>query len=176
LGLAACVGADAGRAAAQGHDSAHATSLQVATEVHGACSAVAAWWRQRRAEVRVVDSLLVPPLADRAVAGCVVQATQEHGAQPLTGEPAGGLETGERSASALIAGTGQDWVSLPRYAADGPDGSVVGYQRGAVRCVVAASWDGGDDSDSTYVREDWLKEETSCWPEPGGIAVTDTAP
>jgi hypothetical protein len=53
---------------------------------------------------------------------------------------------------------------------------VVGYQRGAVRCVVASSWDGGDDGDSTYVPEDWLKEETSCWAEPGGIAVTDTAP
>jgi hypothetical protein len=94
----------------------------------------------------------------------------------MTGGSANGADAGRGPAPALIASTGPEWVSLLRYNADGPDGSLAGYQRGGVRCTVASSWDGGDDSDSTYVPEDWYTEETDCWPEPGGIAVTDTAP
>jgi hypothetical protein len=62
------------------------------------------------------------------------------------------------------------------YDADGPDGNLTGHQRGGVRCTVANSWDGEDLGDSTYVLEDWFVEETTCWLEPAGIAVTDTAP
>jgi hypothetical protein len=37
------------------------------------------------------------------------------------------------------------------YMADGPDGSMRGFVRGAVLCLREETWDGGDDSDSTYV-------------------------
>jgi hypothetical protein len=176
LSFAACAGTGTKRAAIRDQESVTGTSVQVPADVHGICTAVATFWRQRRAQVWVADSLLVPPLGERAVAACVVHATQDHGARPVNGAAATGADSGQGPAPALIASTGPQWVSLLRYVADGPDGSLVGYQRGVVRCTVASSWDGGDDSDSTYVPEDWFKEETSCWSEPGGIAVTDTVP
>jgi hypothetical protein len=174
LSFAACVGTDTKRAAIRDHEPVAGTSVRVPADVHGTCTAVATFWRQRRAQVQMVDSLLVPPLGDTAVVACVVHATQAQGAQPRIS--ATGADTGQGAAPALIASTGPRWVSSLRYVADGPDGSLVGYQRGVVRCTIASSWDGGDDSDSTYVPEDWFKEETSCWPEPGGIAAPDTAP
>jgi hypothetical protein len=176
LSLAACAGPDAKRAAIRNQEPVARTSVEVPADVHGICMAVATFWRQRRAQVRVADSQFVPPLGDRAQGVCVVHARQDHGAGPMTGGSANGADAGRGPAPALIASTGPEWVSLLRYNADGPDGSLAGYQRGGVRCTVASSWDGGDDSDSTYVPEDWYTEETDCWPEPGGIAVTDTAP
>lgn len=55
------------------------------------------------------------------------------------------------------------WSHLIHTQADGPDGSSTAYQRGLVRCHVAEAWDGGDDSDSTYVPSPWYRQETSCW-------------
>jgi hypothetical protein len=43
------------------------------------------------------------------------------------------------------------WVSDGECSADGPDGTVWGMRRQGVRCLVSGQWDGGDDSDSTYV-------------------------
>lgn len=63
---------------------------------------------------------------------------------------------------------GADWHRLVQYDADGPDGSLSGYQRAQVRCTVAQSWDGGDDSDSTYLPELWYRQELTCWAEPSG--------
>jgi hypothetical protein len=59
--------------------------------------------------------------------------------------------------------SGRDWGRLIQYDADGPDGSLSGYQRGHVRCTVAQSWDGGDDSDTSYVPEAWYRQELTCW-------------
>ena len=165
LTFTACAGTDAKRETVKAGEPARTTSVQVPGDVQAVCAALARLWGQRGAQVRVDDSLLVPPLGDTAVAACVVQATEAHGGN-----------AGQEAVPALVESTRPHWVGLLRYAADGPDGTLVGYQRGPVRCTVASSWDGGDDSDSTYVPEDWFKEETSCWLEPGGIAVTDTAP
>lgn len=169
LTFAACAGTDAKRETVKAEEPATSTSVQVPADVQAVCAAVATSWGQRGAQVRAIDSLLVPPLEDTAVAACVVQATEAHGS-------AARADAGQDAVPALVASTRPHWVGLLRYAADGPDGTLAGYQRGAVRCTVASSWDGGDDSDSTYVPKDWFKEETSCWLEPGGIAVTDTAP
>jgi hypothetical protein len=46
--------------------------------------------------------------------------------------------------------TSHGWVYAP-YSADGPDGEVFGYTDFHRLCVVRGSWDGGDDSDTTYV-------------------------
>ena len=46
--------------------------------------------------------------------------------------------------------TSRGWVYAP-YSADGPDGEVFGYTDFHRLCVVRGSWDGGDDSDTTYV-------------------------
>ena len=176
LSLTACARTDAKREAGKGGEQATSTSVQVPAEVQTVCTAVARFWSQRGAQVRAADSVLVPPLGDTSVAACVVQATQAHGGRLQMGGSAAGGDAGPEAVPALVASTTPHWVSLLPYSADGPDGNLVGYQRRAVRCTVASSWDGGDDSDSTYVPEDWFKEETSCWLEPRGIAMTDTAP
>jgi hypothetical protein len=46
--------------------------------------------------------------------------------------------------------TSHGWEYAP-YSADGPDGEVFGYTDFHRLCVVRGSWDGGDDSDTTYV-------------------------
>jgi len=47
--------------------------------------------------------------------------------------------------------------------ADGPDGSIVAVSRGGVACLVSGSWDGGDDSDSTYVSAPGFEIAASCF-------------
>ena len=176
LSFAACTGTDAKREAVKAGEPSTRASVQVPADVQAVCTTVATFWAQRGAQVRAVDSLFVPPLGDTAVAACVVQATEAHGGRSKIGGSAAGADAVQDAVPALVASTRPHWVGLRRYVADGPDGNLVGYQRSVVRCTVASSWDGGDDSDSTYVPEDWFKEETSCWLDPGGIAVTDTAP
>jgi hypothetical protein len=62
------------------------------------------------------------------------------------------------------------WVQA-RYSADGPDGSVWSVRSRETLCVVNESWDGGDDSDSTYVPSDESDLVTRCSPlEPGDSA------
>jgi len=45
------------------------------------------------------------------------------------------------------AGWAEDYV----YSADGPDGTTYAYVCRDALCFVQGAWDGGDDSDSTYV-------------------------
>ena len=80
LSFAACADTGTKRAAVRDQASVTATPVQVPADVQGICTAVATFWRQRRAQGGVADSLLVPPLGDRAVAACVVHA-------PRTMEP-----------------------------------------------------------------------------------------
>jgi hypothetical protein len=47
--------------------------------------------------------------------------------------------------------------------ADGPDGSVLAVSRGNVACLIEGSWDGGDDSDSTYVPSPGFEIAASCF-------------
>ena len=47
--------------------------------------------------------------------------------------------------------------------ADGPDGSVLAMSRGDVACLVRGEWDGGDDSDSTYVPAKGFEISASCF-------------
>ena len=54
------------------------------------------------------------------------------------------------------------WTEDYDYAADGPDGSAFAFRNGRVLCVFRAHWDGGDDSDPTYVPEDRYDLEVDC--------------
>ena len=46
--------------------------------------------------------------------------------------------------------------------ADGPDGSSFRANKGQVFCLVSAAWDGGDDSDPTYVPQKNLEMLIQC--------------
>jgi len=50
--------------------------------------------------------------------------------------------------------TGKGWLELPEHSADGPDGTRFALSSGGVICSVWGRWDGGDDTDSTYVASD----------------------
>ena len=54
------------------------------------------------------------------------------------------------------------WTAHPAYIADGPDGGVMGFVSKRHFCVVEGHWDGGDDSDSTYVPEPGCQVTVTC--------------
>ncbi len=153
------------------------TSPSVDRAVRASCDGVAAFWRSRdSAVVRVVDSVLAPWTESEPRPACVVLVDEEHGMRRDTAATLQ-VDTGPRQlgpALALTRGSGAGWTPLYHYSADGPDGTDMGYQRGTVRCLVERSWDGGDDSDTTYVPADWFKEQTTCWSVPAGITAADT--
>jgi hypothetical protein len=43
------------------------------------------------------------------------------------------------------------WSESLEHSADGPDGTSFSYKKNDNWCLVSGRWDGGDDSDSTYV-------------------------
>jgi len=57
------------------------------------------------------------------------------------------------------------WMSMQAtYAADGPDGSDLGYSREGLLCVIEGRWDGGDDSDPTVVPSPDFDVFVTCAP------------
>jgi hypothetical protein len=67
----------------------------------------------------------------------------------------------ERVQNALtVAG----WVPFYGYSADGPDGGILGLVSKRFLCVVEGQWDGGDDSDSTYVPAPGCEVTVTCVP------------
>jgi hypothetical protein len=114
-------------------------------------------------QVTAADTTLVPPLGEQPIAACQVRVWLPHGMRE--GQPP--YSVSDDSVPAALQRSGGEWHRLIQYDADGPDGSLSGYQRGQERCTVARSWDGGDDSDSTYVAEEWYRQELTCWVEPG---------
>ena len=54
------------------------------------------------------------------------------------------------------------WSNQVTFSADGPDGTVQGVRRRSVSCLVEGRWDGGDDSDTTYVPTDTIEVHFSC--------------
>lgn len=85
--------------------------------------------------------------------GCRVEMKGSAAAFRESGAPDIGLR--ER-----FAGLG--WSEDYEYAADGPDGSVFAFRRGSVLCLFRAQWDGGDDSDPSYVPDDRYDMEVEC--------------
>ncbi len=74
--------------------------------------------------------------------------------------------------SVLRGFTARGWSDRTMIAADGPDGTVQGVHRGGVTCLLEGRWDGGDDSDSTYVPSDTIEVRVAC----ARSARADTVP
>ena len=60
------------------------------------------------------------------------------------------------------------WSMHHGYTADGPDGSAMGFVKSRYLCVVEGSWDGGDDSDPTYVPDKGCEMIVTCVPRREG--------
>ena len=56
------------------------------------------------------------------------------------------------------------WVPAQGYAADGDDGTAMGFVTKRFLCVVEGRWDGGDPSDSTYVPRPGCELTVTCVP------------
>lgn len=56
------------------------------------------------------------------------------------------------------------WAPKYDYSADGPDGTTMGYVTRKFFCFLEASWDGGDDSDTTYVPAAGCEVTVTCVP------------
>jgi hypothetical protein len=67
-----------------------------------------------------------------------------------------------------------DWAAILSMSADGPDGNMMTYQRGIVRCEVSNSWDGEDDADTTKVPLKWYAQRTTCWRHNRTLIPADT--
>ncbi len=57
---------------------------------------------------------------------------------------------------------GLGWLDRTTLSADGPDGTLHGVRRSGVTCLVEGRWDGGDDSDPTYVPSDTMEVRFAC--------------
>jgi hypothetical protein len=85
---------------------------------------------------------------------------------------AGRMQTSALSVNSLLhAFAARGWSSRTLISADGPDGTVQGMHRAGVTCVFEGRWDGGDDSDSTYVPSDTIEVRVACT----RTAATDTS-
>lgn len=56
------------------------------------------------------------------------------------------------------------WTREYAYQADGPDGETSAYLSRRLLCVLAAQWDGGDDSDTTVVPRPGCRVVITCVP------------
>lgn len=54
------------------------------------------------------------------------------------------------------------WETDSSRSADGPDGTVFAFRPPAAWCLVTGKWDGGDDSDPTYVPDDKYQITIGC--------------
>ena len=177
---AAAVPRSPGLAAAAGPRSpalaAAAVPRSPAPEVEAVCDSVAARWAgipgailERGDTLLTSDDILpdmigdsfLPPDATARRLACHVAGTLPNGLDPGAPErlywPAAG------------------WGDVFRRTADGPDGAVRTFQREWVRCQVSEEWDGGDDTDSTYVPDPFYRERTMCWRHPRLVIPADTA-
>ena len=60
--------------------------------------------------------------------------------------------------------TDAGWVESFGYSADGTDGSNMGYLSQNFFCLVEGQWDGGDDTDESYVPTPGCKVTVTCVP------------
>lgn len=121
--------------------------------LRGACDAVEALLRNilRVAVARTDGTAFENEFVRERRTGCRLTAA---GTFAGSGDdPAGALADAFRAAG---------WVDVYGYGADGPDGSVLGLRSREALCIIGFRWDGGDDSDPTYVPADWYEAEVSC--------------
>ena len=173
------------RAGAAGRDSVAVPPIQAKSgraaagtlpaEVRAACAEVAASWRP-------VPSIALREIADSSVEDFSADSGRTRHACAVTvddpvafADSARVGKSGPARSDYWRSFARAGWIQL-RYSADGPDGSETQYQRGRVRCLLDERWDGGDDSDSTYVPSPYYEQNTSCWWHPRAVADSDTVP
>jgi hypothetical protein len=172
---AACRGrGEAARQAVRG-DSAGAESAAAATP---AGTAPAATPTVIRATCASLDSMLRAVVAARPERGLVRPtavtgpdtATFSYQWARATGTGCRSLARGADSAAPTGAFAAMQealrangWIAADSlYSADGPDGSLEGFVKGDALCLLEGSWDGGDDSDSTYVPSPDFEVRVTC--------------
>jgi hypothetical protein len=138
-------------------DSTRASEQPIATPLLAGCAAVAEVLRSAASKVADSASIITSPrdttstlLSQRSEPACVVtwRDSTSHGG-PLD------------DIYARLEHAG--WQQRPNlFSADGPDGSAVAYSRGDIACVIDGSWDGEDDSDSTYVPKPGFAFVVTC--------------
>ena len=123
----------------------------LAHEVRQACDRVGAYWaRHPGAVLHTFDSTVTLPRSRSTTDACWVAVRIEDDVE---------RSAGELRVPFISAG----WARLWEFQADGPDGSSAVFQLVPVRCLVEERWDGGDDSDSTYVPARWFEQRVACW-------------
>lgn len=60
--------------------------------------------------------------------------------------------------------TAAGWGYHSGYSADGPDGTVMGFETRKYVCIIEGRWDGGDDSDPTYLPAPGCEMTATCVP------------
>lgn len=91
------------------------------------------------------DTLVVDQRMGRTAQGCRVRVTGLRSAFGERNSP------DERLRNELAS---RGWTEDFAYGADGPDGTAFALIKGSVLCMFEAAWDGGDDSDPSYVPDD----------------------
>jgi hypothetical protein len=136
-------------------DTQSATGRSLALDGTSTCDTLARLVKVATMQIVAVssDSALPDPMSDSPGwrHGCGVQLADS---TDTTGAP---MEPIEKWL------TGHGWV-YAHYSADGPDGEVFGYAGHGRLCVVRGSWDGGDDSDTTYVPKPGYELSIACAP------------
>ena len=123
----------------------------------GECEAIAATLRRvPGAEVTRSDGTFGDPVGGRDRTGCRVMVKGTFGALRGTQRPE------IRLAEALQE---RGLMYDHRYDADGPDGNSFAFRADEVLCIVQGKWDGGDDTDRTYVPADSYDVFAGCTSE-----------
>ncbi len=127
------------------------------------CESVAVLWRATgHATVVVTDTVARVQTTDSVdrnqgryftnVRGCATSANASKG-----------LDSAQHAMLYWKASAERGWADFPQLDADGPDGNARTRQRAGIWCQIEQSYDGGDDSDSTYVPSPRFLEVTICW-------------
>lgn len=142
-------------------------SAEVASAV---CDTVATMWQSvANVQVTRAESTFSEPSASSPVSACHVSMVAPAGI-PIDVWRAARYWPDSLSSGKVARG----WREIIRWAGDGPDGYSRTLIRRGVRCHVEYEYDGGDDSDSTYVPSPREAERTSCWSDPAGVTPRDT--
>ena len=138
---------------------------QVVRQALGAC-ADSGHWARETTEFRYRDHLSVlQDLEGHPFWALEARDTLSHvPGLHLTLETRSARCPGEEALVAALTNAG--WVEDFQYEGDGPDGTTFGFFCREALCWVGLSWDGGDDSDSTYVPRPGSSLELVCVPRP----------
>ena len=120
-----------------------------------ACDSVEALYGRKlqRPVTRADDTTLTnwsPRVGER---GCVLRVEGTFRPGPQFEDPSGTI---------WRAFTDEGWVPGQHFMADGPDGGTFSMVSLGALCITYGEWDGGDDSDSTYVAGDWFTLRAEC--------------